>query len=190
MKKVGIIHREYDHFTLNKELCKVLEEHQILVVGIVPDRYFKTALLNVDGVILQGGTTYTQKDLEIVSYLYDQNIKTLGICLGMQIMSVFFDGSLGKIQNHNRKEPYVHEVKIQKNSKLYEILKKDQIKVNSRHQDYVINTSLSPCAISSDGIIEAVEDKEKDFFLGVQWHPESLQDENAQALFQAFFQSL
>ena len=38
------------------------------------------------------------------------------------------------------------------------------------------NTKLDVIAISQDGYIEAIEDPNKKFFLGVQWHPESMID--------------
>ena len=54
---------------------------------------------------------------------------------------------------------------------LASILKKEELEVNSRHHDYVIQTDLDVVATSTD-VIEAVEDNEKTFFIGVQWHPE------------------
>ena len=50
------------------------------------------------------------------------------------------------------------------------ILKKTGLNV----KDYLICTDLSIVGISNDGIIEAIEDKNKRFFIGVQWHPESM----------------
>ena len=61
--------------------------------------------------------------------------------------------------------------------------------VNSRHKDYVINTGLSIGA-TCNGIIEEVEDKNKKFFVGVQWHPEDLDDENSDKLFDYFINKL
>ena len=48
------------------------------------------------------------------------------------------------------------------------------MKVNSRHKESIINPNLDITAISADGLIEALEDKNKKFFVGVQWHPESM----------------
>ncbi len=61
--------------------------------------------------------------------------------------------------------------------------------VNSRHKAYTDDPSLLKCsAYSDDGIIEAVEDKSKTFYLAVQWHPESLYkiDENHNKIFVEF----
>ena len=45
-------------------------------------------------------------------------------------------------------------------------------------------------AVSKDGIIEGIEDNSKKFFLGVQWHPESLKDSNSYNLIKYFINSL
>ena len=44
-------------------------------------------------------------------------------------------------------------------------------------------------ARSKDGLIEAVEIKNKKFIIGVQWHPETIFDKdiNARKIFEAFF---
>lgn len=136
----------------------------------------KTIIDKCDGIILQGGDDFYDYDLKIVNYLYKNNIPTLGICLGMQTMSYFFDGEIKDLPNlnHKSKEPYVHEIIINKNSKLYEILNIDKIKVNSRHKSYVVKTNLDISSKSTDNIIESIENKNKKFFIGVEWHPENM----------------
>lgn len=96
-----------------------------------------------------------------------------------------------KCGNHNKESEYVHEISIQTDSKLYEILREQKIKVNSRHGKCVPHTSLSKVAYSEDGIIEAIEDKTKKFFIGVQWHPETLmKDKYSNRLFEEFIKTL
>lgn len=132
---------------------------------------------NIDGIIFQGGDSFYDYEQECMKYAYKKNIPTLGICLGMQMMGCLFNGDVIKINgiNHKQREKqYVHDVFIKKDSLLYSILKTDRIKVNSRHQDTIINPDLEITAISTDGIIEAIEAKNKKFFLGLQWHPESM----------------
>lgn len=128
-----------------------------------------------DGIILQGGDNFYKYDLEILKYVYDKNIPVLGICLGMQLMGYFSEGKITNVKNHNNSyKKYVHEVYIDKNSKLYDIIKVDKIKVNSRHKDMIINPNIDIVGFSNDGVIEAIEDKKKKFFIGVQWHPENM----------------
>ena len=132
-------------------------------------------------------------DIKIIKYLYKIDKPTLGICLGMQEMALSLNGQVCKLESniHNQSSKYVHEIYFNKNSKLFEIIKNDKILVNSRHNYYVIKTNLLITAISNDNIIEALEDPNKKFFIGLQWHPESLkQDLNSQKIFDAFIKIL
>ena len=91
------------------------------------------------------------------------------------------------IKNHNKKYiDEVHEVVIKKKSKIYEILKKEKIKVNSRHNYAIKNTTLEISGISDDNVIEVIEDKTKTFFIGIEWHPESLNNEDSRLIFNYF----
>ena len=208
MKKVGLFLREYESISnnsllaLRKDLFDYLNNYNILVVCI-PLSYemneneafsrVEELLKECSGVILPGGSDCFNLDLKIVRYLYEQNIPTLGLCLGMQMMSLAFHGDLKRLNTtiHQSREEYVHEVKIKEGSRLMEILKEPTIMVNSRHIDYITKTNLKVAAVSSDLIIEAVEDKSKKFFIGVQWHPESLSKNiYSKRLFDAFIDAL
>lgn len=192
MKIVGILLRCDETYHLNKELAKWLLKNKIIPIGIVNDDLDSMIQVSklCDGIILQGGSNYNDNELLFIKYLYKNNIPTLGICLGMQMMSVLFDGILETVSGHKSEYKYVHKVYLEKNSKLYEIVNKDEINVNSRHNDYVKHTNLKISAISEDGIIEAVEDSSKKFFIGVQWHPESLQDETSNRILKYYISSL
>lgn len=195
MKYVGIIGRlNNDRITFNNELLNIINKYDVTPIGIIVDfnndidlefNKVKYLIDMCDYFILQGGDTYYDIDLKIVKYLYDKNIPTLGICLGMQTMAMAFNGNMGNINNHNSSDKYVHNIMIDKTSKLYQIIKKDNIIVNSRHNSYIINTDLKVSAINN--IIEAIEDKNKIFFIGIQWHPESIYDENNKLLFDFLF---
>ncbi len=90
---------------------------------------------------------------------------------------------------HKSENEYLHEIIIEKESLLYKIIKKEKIMVNSRHikctKDAV---DLKIVAYSLDNIPEAIEDKNKRFYLGVQFHPESLykKDKNMNNIFKYF----
>ena len=195
---IGIIGRKNDDkITFNKEIIDVIKKYDFIPLGIIVDfennsdnEFIKTKPL-IDlcsGIILQGGSDYYDIDIIMTKYLHKNNIPTLGICLGMQTMAMAFNGNMGDINNHKSDKLYVHSVDINKNSKLYDILKKDKIIVNSRHKSYIINTDLKVSGQAN--IIEAIEDNAKDFFIGVQWHPETLMDENSILLFNNFFSSI
>lgn len=200
MKKIAIFTRK-----------EVLNNKEILYIPkAVYDKFFKKVLIivipfddnenyinklslldDINGVILVGGDDIYKFEYDLVKYLYNNDIPTLGICLGMQTMATAINGILGQLNNleHKSGKKYVHYIDINEDSLLYNIIGKKQILVNSRHKDYVIKTSLTVGA-TCNGIIEEVEDKNKKFFIGVQWHPENLDDENTHKLFDYFINKL
>lgn len=183
-------------YLLYKSLNDYLIKNNILPFGFtapikdnkLDEKKLKKILKVCDGVILQGGDDFNDIDKQIARYLYDKNVPTFGICLGMQIMASAFNGNIKKIKGHNSKSKYAHFVYLNKNSKLYKIIKKKKILVNSRHNYAVSSTDLKKCAYSNE--IEAIEDDNKKFYIGIQWHPENLNDVNSYKLFKAFFNSL
>lgn len=198
MHYIGIIGRKNDNkIAFNQEVINVIHKHNCIPIGIIVDfdndsniefNKIKNIIDLCNGFILQGGSDYYDIDILITKYLYENNIPTLGICLGMQTMAMTFNGTMSEINGHNSKNKYVHDIKINENSKLFNIIKKDKIFVNSRHNSYIVNTDLDVSA--TNNIIEAIEDKNKKFFIGVQWHPESIMDENSILLFNSFFLSI
>jgi putative glutamine amidotransferase len=131
----------------------------------------------------------------------------LGICNGMQILNIVFGGSINqhilddknKIdheQNHIKGfEDYskaYHKVKITEGSKLFQISQgKKNISTNSSHHQAVKNVgdNILISAISGDGTIEAIEEKNHPFSIGVQWHPEFNSSEIDKNLFKSFIDS-
>lgn len=195
MKYIGVIGRHNDNkITYNKEIIDVIYRYNCIPVCIslrfIEDykmefNMIKPLLDICDGFILQGGSEFYNIDMLIVKYLYNKNIPTLGICLGMQTMACTFHGFLGNIGNHNSTDKYIHSVTIDENSKLYQIINEKSIQVNSRHNQYVVETDLLKSSYSN--VIESIEDSSKKFFIGVQWHPESLMDKYSILLFDSFF---
>lgn len=141
---------------------------------------------NIDGLILQGGNTWYEFDEYIYKYALIKDIPILGICLGMQMMckmdvdnSKVYDNTVknNTVINHNQNKKYVHEIKIQNNTKLKSIINRKKINVNSRHNYHVEKINkLNVSAYSRDGLIEGVEYPNKKFVIGLQWHPESTFD--------------
>lgn len=123
-----------------------------------------------------------------------------GICRGLQLINVAFGGTL--YQDLQTEVPgsgghtfgmfrhdAVHSVQIKKESRLYEILKREQTNVNSIHHQAIkaLGIDVNPCAASPDGVIEAIEVKGRPI-LAVQWHPEMMmvKDSGMLPLFEAF----
>ncbi|MFV0249898.1 MAG: gamma-glutamyl-gamma-aminobutyrate hydrolase family protein [Bacilli bacterium] len=94
-----------------------------------------------------------------------------------------------KKDHRQREEKYVHFVNIVKNTLLYNIIDNSLINVNSKHRYHVTKVNnFIVSAYSEDGLIEAIELKNKKFVLGVQWHPEKMldYDEYANKLYNYF----
>ena len=193
MKRVGVIVRKnifnnIEYYAIKKDVIDYLNK-KVIVIPIILNNYNNVLELVklCDGIILTGGDILCKLDYKLIDYIYKNNIPCLGICLGMQLMGLYKNGTLGKIKNHHNT---YHKIKINKKSTLLKILGRGNIKVNSRHYDYLIKTDLNVGAISDDGIIEEVEDKYKRFFIGVQWHPESLKSRDSNKLINYFIKTL
>ena len=106
----------------------------------------------------------------------------------MQVMNVALGGSLYRDlyncgvteRGHRQEPPYdrtTDTVTIAQGSLLSCVLgTAGAFDVNSMHHQGIdhVATGLLVAARSGDRVIEAVEDPARDFYLGVQWHPEYL----------------
>jgi putative glutamine amidotransferase len=176
----------------------------------------------LDGILLAGGedcdpavfgearhpTVHTMdqrrqsNDLTLARVARERGIPTLGICLGVQVMNVASGGTL--IQDiasavetdiDHASEPsdrHRHEVMIEQGTKTAEIIRHDELNVNSSHHQAIgrVADGLRVTAHAPDGIIEGLEDPAHPFYVGVQWHPEDMAgEESASVLFQAFVEA-
>lgn len=113
----------------------------------------------------------------------------LGICRGLQLVNVFFGGSLipdipsfGKY-NHSKfaERDRYHTLSIDNDSLLYKITNSVEGKINSAHHQSagMIGRGLVANCFSPDGVVEGVERIRTDdnqFLMLVQWHPERMTD--------------
>ena len=143
-----------------------------------------------DGIIMPGGCKIFYYDKFIANYAIENDIPILGICLGMQILGAVDCNGEKVIElifntdiQHKTKEQFAHKVKIDKNSILFDIIKNEEFLVNSRHRCNVIKTNkFEIVGRSEDGVIEAIERKDKKFAIGVQWHPEIIFNDSIEAI--------
>ena len=178
-------------FVLYEDIHRILNNYNLKIVLINPLDIDYDLIDKCKGLLLQGGTNFYNEELKIIKKFYDDNKPVLGICLGMQEMNMFLGGNLKKISNHNKSSLYVHNVYIDKDSLFYKIIKKDNILVNSRHSYAVNKTVCNVVGISKDGVIEVIEDKNKKFFIGVQFHPESILDDKVtKKIFDYFYKCI
>lgn len=135
-------------------------------------------------------------ELELLAWASRNDIPTLGICRGCQVMNAAARGKIipdiplwQKLKISNSKFPILshrqkshpsqptHEISIKAGSHLQKILKgRRKIMVNSSHHQAVATCapSLKVTANAPDGIVEAVEDASRTFWIGVQFHPERM----------------
>jgi len=139
-------------------------------------------------------------ELSLTQFAAERGAPVLGICRGCQVLNVAFGGTLVQhlpdvtSQPHlvpgPRSEP-VHKVEVAEGSELRGILGSGSIEVNTVHHQGIsrLASVLRPVAWSPDGLVEGVEHRKRPI-LGVQWHPESMQHDDAQRrLFQWLVES-
>lgn len=141
-----------------------------------------------------------QFELTLAKAALNASIPTLGICRGMQILSVasgakliphvpdVFGDTIAHRLDHPRR-PTPHPVQIQANSRLATIMQETQVMVASWHHQAVqfAPSGWQPAAYAADGLVEALERVEHPWMVAVQWHPELSPDDPAhQRIFQAF----
>ncbi len=100
----------------------------------------------------------------------------LGVCLGMQMMVLRAGGHL-----HQHLPEVIASAADHVEDRLHAIrAEPDPVivsgEVNSKHHQAVrdAGASLRVIAVAHDGVIEAVRDPRRAFYLGVQWHPERI----------------
>jgi len=111
----------------------------------------------------------------------------LGICLGMQLMALVAGG---RLHQHLPEilEGDTHWETTHPIEPASDVPALAAGQVRSRHRQAVAEPGiLRVCARAADGLIEAIDDPRRPFYLGVQWHPERTPD---QALGPALFDAL
>lgn len=133
-----------------------------------------------DGVFFPGGMKFTPYDRYLLEVAIEKKIPVLAVCLGMQLLSCYDedvkleDNNSSIIHDQGKEDDIlVHEVIIDKNSKLYQIIGQEKIMVNSFHKRHATDNHIyKTVARSLDNQVEALEYPGETFNLGVQWHPE------------------
>ncbi len=136
-----------------------------------------------DGIILQGGIETDNYESIVSKYCYDNDIPILGICAGQNNIVRALGGTTCKIPNpekHNKSfYDYAHNVTINKDSKFFSIVNTESMPVNSIHQRTINECPLlEKVGFCEDGYPDIVESKDKKFYIGVRFHPESLYKKN------------
>lgn len=223
--KIGIpvVDRDGNHNFEN--YSNAIEEHggevELLIRGNGTAKEFVS---QIDGLLLPGGgdihpdyfnqewhpkIKYVNEDrdeleISIFEEAFKENIAVLGICRGIQVMSVAMGGSLYQdIETVYPQEALTHpsisgkdsrhDIEIEPESVLGKIIGESLEEVNSAHHQAVdeIGEGFIVTARSEDGIVEGMENPTKSFMVGVQYHPERMTQsekfrEHRRKLFDAF----
>ena len=133
-------------------------------------------------------------ELLLMEAIADTGKPILGICRGIQLLNVAYGGSLIQhMEGHSQAQKgnvCTQSVRIDRDSKLYQILRKEEIQTNTFHHQAVkaVAPAFRAVAWSEDGTVEAIESETHPYIIGVQWHPELLSEteSHARALFSSF----
>lgn len=142
-------------------------------------------------------------EITLVREAKRKRIPILAICRGMQLVNVAFGGTL--YQDFSFKKRFLdhtlegslrynkkHSVIIREKTKLYSIIGKRRIQVNTSHHQmakkiaagFVVNAWSE-----KDEVIEGIETKDNNFLICVQWHPELMKDKSSRLLFDSLIKA-
>lgn len=131
-------------------------------------------------------------ELALIREVVARDKPLLAVCRGMQTLNVACGGTLyvdiasqlPSAEKHDwwptyRRNKLVHDVSVTQGSFLAEILGEKNLRTNSLHHQSVRQVAgpLKSVAYAVDGVVEGIEHPNKRFVIGVQWHPEWLQDQ-------------
>ena len=174
------------------------------------------ALERLDGLLVPGGDDFPPDRPYPEGVLFDpaparqraadrallegalgRRLPVLGICYGMQLLALACGGSLHfdiasdlpDAGPHQLDSQARHPVELADTSRLARLLGRRPM-VNSRHHQAVADAGrASVVGRARDGVVEALELDGGSFALGVQWHPESLDESHRASLFGALVEA-
>jgi putative glutamine amidotransferase len=139
-------------------------------------------------------------EIDLLRAALQSDLPVFAICRGFQLLNVACGG---KLLQDIVAPPYrrhaatdgasaEHEIGLVKDSRLHVVLREICLNVNSRHHQAVtlerLGCPLVATAMSAgEDIVEAIEKPGQAWVVGVQWHPERLED-NIRDSFQPLFQ--
>lgn len=180
----------------------------VAISPLSSDAYLDEIIERIDGLLLTGGGDVDPKhygmshkkklgrievkrdilEMRLLDKALEKGIPVLGICRGLQLINVYFDGTL--IQDipsefdsavdhqalQGTKSTPSHSVKLESDSVLSDCFESREIDVNSLHHQMIdrLGDQLVATAYSEDGVIEAIEQKDNPNLFAVQWHPEMM----------------
>ena len=183
----------------------------VLIPLLDDDERLRAIYERLDGIVLPGGADIAPQeygerpigDLNVVEAARDRteltlarwafadDLPTLGICRGQQVLNVALGGSLWQDLRHQgvtqvehsdadgrARTAMIHRVRLDPDSRLAQLIDETDIEVNSLHHQAVktVAPQLKVVGKSEDGVIESLESYDRRFLIAVQWHPEEIDD--------------
>jgi putative glutamine amidotransferase len=132
-------------------------------------------------------------ELALLTAALARDLPVLAICRGFEVLNVARGGDLVQhlpdAVGHEEHRAVVgefsdHDVRVDESSQLGALVGAEAADVKSHHHQALgrIGEGLREVAWAEDGTVEAIEDPERRFAVGVLWHPEAGED---QRLFEA-----
>lgn len=184
-----------------------------------------TLLPRLDGLLLSGGVDIDpalygeaphhlcdtpdaeldEIELKLASWALQEDVPTLGVCRGMQVLNVALDGTLYQdiddlrptSLHHSRRDQardfLAHRVNILPGSRLEQLLGPGSFMVNSLHHQAVHQPGRGVVisGTADDGIPEMLEIPGRRFVVAAQFHPEEIymKESTCARLFSGFVQA-
>ena len=124
------------------------------------------------------------------NYKENLTLKELG---AKYFINASYLGQLFKAKYGMTFKSFLHHIRIEKDSRLFEFIGSQDYGVNSFHTMIADEERVKPfakiTARSDDGLIECYEVPDKKFAMGIKWHPELMEEEYTDRLFEAFIRA-
>ena len=201
-----------EYYKLDRNYVRSVERaggEPVILPAFASPADMRAALDRLDGILFTGGpdinpcrwkekphpkTDLMHEDREKSDFLalreaLRRDLPTLCICCGHQELNVALGGSLHQhvydlpgVKQHS--EGATHAVTLAGDSRTRDIVGVAKPVVNSWHHQaiHTVGRGLVVTAESPDGLLEGVESPDHRFMIGVQWHPERMQDDRRQQL--------
>ncbi len=128
-------------------------------------------------------------ELRVLDYALERDMPVLAICRGMQLLNVAFGGGLIQDlpghraeQTEGRYESGYHQIFLAPGAKAAAVIGAAGIhRVNSRHHQGLTEAQRAPRLMTTaysvqDGLVEGLESPEHSWVIGLQCHPERLEE--------------
>ena len=165
-----------ERFVISKQFKDIFDELNVTLIPICQ-------IINLDSIVdICDALILTGSPIHVDAGLYNQEVKTepfnydkedeldyrlidlfikknkpiLGICRGIQVLNVYFGGSLNQFINNH--EDVMHDIIIEKDSVLSKNYP-ERIRVNSTHTQALdkVADGFKVIATTEDGVVEAIE---------------------------------